>query len=106
MTARIVVAAPRAQVAELRAIACCAEHCPDAPRPPMTPHRCCFVDAGASDAATLTSTPASGVASAPVVAVVPGMRTAPRLTTDRVVAVLGSSRAGPPLFLQVSNLRL
>src|SRR5262249_18069795 len=51
------IAAPRATIAELHAIACCAAHCSDAPRPPMRPHRCCFVESGATDPASTATAP-------------------------------------------------
>ncbi len=105
MTVRVGIAAPRAAIAELRAIACCAAHCPDTPRPPMQPRRCCFVDSGATDpastavapslerpAATATMLPATIAPTAPYGAAL--------VSIDRVAL-----RAGPPPYFDTLRLR-
>jgi hypothetical protein len=104
ITVRTGIAAPRASIAELRAIACCAAHCPDTPRPPMRPNRCCFVDAGATDPASTAvapslERPASIAMTLPAV-VAPIALQGRRVPLDHVLL-----RAGPPPYLDTLRLR-
>lgn len=105
MAARITIAAPRNAVAELRAIVCCMEHCPDGRRPPMTPHRCCFVGSDATDPASTTTVSSLERPDAPALAV-----TIPAVSIEAPVRIvarldLASLRAGPPGFLLTQKLR-
>jgi hypothetical protein len=103
LAVRVGIAAPRATAAELRAIACCARHCPDAPRVPMRPQRCCFVDSGATDPASTTdvrplerpattATVALPASASPVFVACPIARTV-------------AGRIGPPSLLDTLRLR-
>jgi len=96
MTARITVAAPRASMAELRAITCCLAHCPSKPRPPRSPHRCCAVDSAANDPAGTASVPSLERPAMTPLAVLVTMPVvlAPPLAVVRREAP--SLRAGPP----------
>jgi hypothetical protein len=105
MTVRVGIAAPRAAVAELRAIACCAAHCPDTPRPPMQPRRCCFIDSGATDPASTAVAPSlerpTATATILPAASAPTASLAGTLVPiDRV-----ARRAGPPPYLDTLRLR-
>lgn len=104
MTARITLAAPRASMAELRAIACCIEHCPTTPRPPMSPRRCCFVDSAANHPAGTASVPSlerPAMASLGFVVAVPAT-SAPSFAMRREWPSL---RAGPPGYRHTLELR-
>jgi hypothetical protein len=105
LTVRVGIAAPRASIAELRAIACCAAHCPDTPRPPMRPHRCCFVDAGATDPASTATAPSlerpAATAMMLSAAIVPIAPHGSALVSIPRVAL----RAGPPSYLDTLRLR-
>ena len=105
LTVRVGIAAPRTTIAELRAIACCAAHCADTPRPPMRPHRCCFVDSGATDPAT--ARPAQTV-ERPTVAPIALVTTVPAAAFGTPVLVacpLERHRAGPSVVLATQKLR-
>ena len=103
LTVRVGIAAPRASIAELRAIACCAAHCPDAPRPPMRPNRCCFVDSGATDPVSTAATPSL---ERPATTMLPAVITPlmPREVTLVAVDAV-ARRAGPPPWLDALRLR-
>jgi len=97
MMSRSAVAAPAQSISELRAIICCAEHCPkDAPRVPMTPRRCCVVDGAAADPAS-TSPAASLASPAPVLVAV--------LATPVPSPVLAAIEAAPGVRLRAGPLR-
>jgi len=105
LAARITVAAPRAAITELRAVVCCAEHCPKTPRPPMTPRRCCFVDSAANDPASPTAAPSLGrpdAAPLALLAIAPAA-TPPRTSFARLVAT--ALRDGPRAHLDTLKLR-
>ena len=106
MAARITIAAPRASMAELRAVACCLEHCPDAPRRPMTPKRCCFVDSPATDPATTVTVSLAKDSGLVAAAILPAL--VPTLTAsgEPHVNLAAVSRAGPPLFVRIRSLRI
>jgi hypothetical protein len=105
MTARITVAAPRAAMAELRAISCCIAHCPSAkPRPAQMPHRCCAIDAGATDPAGTTTTPSlerPALAPSALLAAMPVIAPAPIVIRLADPAL----RAGPPGHVDTIQLR-
>jgi hypothetical protein len=105
MTVRVGIAAPRAAIAELRAIACCAAHCPDTPRPPMRPNRCCFVESGATDPASAAVAPSlerpTATALVLPAVVAPANRPGGMIVpVDRIAL-----RAGPPTYLDTLRLR-
>lgn len=105
MVARITIAAPRASIAELRALACCRAHCPDTPRPPMTPNRCCFVGSDAGQPASTVQGPSTErPPTAPLAILAP----APLAVTASGVPArrdLASLRAGPRGFPDTLKLR-
>ena len=101
MSARVLVAAPTASIAELRAVACCATHCPAAPARPMRSHRCCIVGSSAADPATpaATSPDASPVLNVVDVAV-------PALATVADCAIVPAPLgADPPGHREILRLR-
>jgi hypothetical protein len=105
VASRIAIAAPQAGIAELRAVICCVEHCPkDAPRPPMTPRRCCAIDGGAGDPASV-----SPLASLAPPATVPVAVLAPAVEPPAVALVAPVAgarlRAGPPPYLRTLQIR-
>jgi hypothetical protein len=101
MTVRVGIAAPKASIAELRAVACCAAHCPDAPRAPMRAKRCCFVDSGASDPVSTAVVPSlDRPAATPIALAAP----VPPPPARSVPVVEIARRAGPPPLL--GTLRL
>jgi hypothetical protein len=104
MTARITVAAPRATVAELRAISCCVAHCPTSkPRPAKMPHRCCAIDAAATDPAGTTTAPSLERPALAPIALVAAM---PAITVAPIVRLAGPAlRAGPPGHVDTIQLR-
>ena len=106
MTARITVAAPRAVIAELRAISCCITHCPTSkPRPAKMPHQCCAIDAAATDPAGTTIAPSlerPALAPLALVATMPAI-TAPAATIVRLAGP--ALRAGPPGHVDIIQLR-
>lgn len=105
LAARTVVAAPRASVAELRAITCCAEHCPMPSRRPMKPLRCCFVESAAADPATATTLrPPTAPATTLVATLAAGDLVAVGARTAAPTLVV--TRAGPPVYLRSLALRL
>ena len=99
------VAAPTAAVAELRAIACCADHCPTSPRGPMTSHRCCFVSTAATDPASTQAAPTLARPDLAPIAfaapLAPVLHPAPQVARADVALV----RAGPPTYLQTLQIR-
>jgi hypothetical protein len=105
LIARLGVAAPRAAMAEIRAAACCAAHCPDEPRRPMTPHHCCSVGSSAADPASVTS--AAPIVGAPATALALALPpSGPALSCDlHVRGDVPSVRAGPPRYLASLQLR-
>jgi hypothetical protein len=105
MTTRIAIAAPRAALAEFRALVCCAEHCPKSPRTPMTPRRCCGVESGATHPASTASAVSVERPTAPLLAL---RSAAPRLMHVQVSArrlVAASRRDGPPGHRDTLELR-
>ena len=106
MTARIAVAAPRAAMAEFRAIACCIAHCPSSkPRPARTPHSCCAIDAGATDPAGTTVPPSlerPAPATLALLAALPVVSAPGRSVVRRTGPSL---RAGPPGHVDTLKLR-
>jgi hypothetical protein len=99
--ARVTVAAPTASLAEFRATACCAEHCPIQSRP-TTPNRCCFVGSPASDPAS--TAPTLGL-DAPVLGATIAVLPYPVVAPVAVALVdVAAVRAGPPPWLR--SLRL
>ena len=106
MTARITVAAPRAAMAELRAISCCIAHCPSSkPRPAKMPHQCCAIDAAATDPAGTTTAPSlerPALAPLALVAAMPVIA-APAVTIVRLAGP--ALRAGPPGHVDTIQLR-
>ena len=106
MTARITIAAPRAAMAELRAISCCIAHCPSSkPRPARMPHQCCAIDAAATDPAGTTIAPSlerPPLAPLALVAAIPTLA-AP---VGTMVGLAGPGlRAGPPGHVDTIQLR-
>ena len=106
MTARITVAAPRATMAELRAISCCIAHCPTSkPRPAKMPHQCCSIDAAATDPAGTTTAPSLERPALAPIALVAAM---PVVTVPApiVIRLAGAAlRAGPPGHVDTLKLR-
>jgi hypothetical protein len=106
MTARITVAAPRAAMAELRAISCCIAHCPTSKsRPAKVPHQCCSIDAAATHPAGTTTAPSlerPALAPVALVAAMPAI-TAPAATIVRLAGP--ALRAGPPGHVDTIQLR-
>jgi hypothetical protein len=106
MTARITVAAPRAAMAELRAISCCIAHCPTSkPRPAKMPHQCCAIDAAATDPAGTTTAPSlerPALAPLALVAAMPVIRR-PAATIVRLAGP--ALRAGRPGTSTPSSFR-
>ena len=106
MTARITIAAPRAVMAELRAISCCIAHCPSSkPRPAKMPHQCCAIDAAATDPAGTNTAPSlerPALAPIALVAAMPVI-TAPAVTIVRLAGP--ALRAGPPGHVDTIQLR-
>jgi hypothetical protein len=105
LTGRIAVAAPRAAITELRAIACCVAHCPNGPRPARAPRQCCAVSSDANAPASETPTsslerPATALLalSSPVCPLAAPVGTFVR--RDLVMR-----RAGPPALLDTLKLR-
>jgi hypothetical protein len=105
MTARITVAAPRASMAEIRAIVCCMKHCPDEPRRPMTPHRCCSVESAADDPAGTTPAASLERPAATPLATLAAMPLLPAPTSRIALREAPPLRAGPPGFLDTQKLR-
>ena len=105
MVARTTVAAPKASTAELRALACCVAHCPDMPRRPMTPQRCCFVGSDAGHPASTVQAPSLERPSASLLAIL----SPASITVTRVRIAgrhdLASLRAGPSGFPDTLKLR-
>ena len=106
MTARITIAAPRAAMAELRAISCCIAHCPSSkPRPAKMPHQCCSIDAAATDPAGTTTAPSLERPALAPIALVAAM---PVVTVPApiVIRLAGAAlRAGPPGHVDTLKLR-
>ena len=106
MTARITIAAPRAAMAELRAISCCVAHCPSSkPRPAKMPHQCCAIDAAATDPAGTTTAPSLERPALAPIALVAAM---PVVTVPApiVIRLAGAAlRAGPPGHVDTLKLR-
>ena len=106
MTARITIAAPRAAMAELRAISCCIAHCPSSkPRPAKMPHQCCSIDVAATDPAGTTTAPSverPALAPLALVAAMPAI-TAPAVMIVRLAGP--ALRAGPPGHVDTIQLR-
>jgi len=93
-------------MAQLRAVTCCAAHCPTGPARPMIPNRCCFVgspaaDPAASGGSTVLERPAATVL-ALTVPVAPAVASVPAILRSAIAAV----RAGPPTYLRSLSLRL
>jgi hypothetical protein len=106
VTTRSVIAAPTATIVAFRALACCAEHCPKAPRRPMAPRQCCFVDSAASDpASTGTTLDVERPAAVPMAVVLPAAASvAQRVLLPRTDAAV--VRAGPPLYLHLLQIQV
>jgi hypothetical protein len=105
IVARTTVALPRASTAELRAVTCCLAHCPDMPRPPMTPKRCCFVGSDAGDPASTAQGPSLERPSPSLLAILgPAPATGARICGP-ARRDLASLRAGPPGFPDTLKLR-
>jgi len=106
MTARITVAAPRAAVAELRAISCCIAHCPASkPRPAKMPHQCCAIDARASDPAGTSTVPSLERPALAPIALLSPMPAMP-VPAGTIASLDGPSlRAGPPGHVDTLKLR-
>lgn len=102
MTVRAGIAAPKASIAELRAVACCASHCPDGPRPPMRTKRCCFVDSGATDPASTAIAPSFDRPAATPIAL-PAPIARPPVRVAQVAD--GARGAGPPPHVDTLRLR-
>ncbi|HXJ33620.1 MAG TPA: hypothetical protein VMS22_06210 [Candidatus Eisenbacteria bacterium] len=106
VTARTTVAAPQTLVTQLRAVTCCADHCPKKPARPLTPNRCCFVGSPAADPASSGGTTMlERPASAPIATVSPSLPAVAGAVTD-FRGELAAVRAGPPPYLRTHSLRL
>lgn len=100
---RSVYAVPSAAAAHLKAVECCAKHCPHGPHG-LPADRCCHVTPSATDAATLTATaslqPAVLATDLPPAAV--AMRGAWRVRPAPMAWDAGRHR----LFITLRSLRL
>jgi hypothetical protein len=105
MTGRIAVAAPRAAIAELRAIACCVTHCPEGPRPARAPHRCCAIGSDANAPASQAAAPSLERPAAPPLASLAPMPPLAVALGTLVRRELVMLRAGPPALLATQKLR-
>ena len=103
LSVRVTVAAPRAAAEELRAAACCIEHCPPAQRRPMQAKRCCGLGSDASDPGTL-----SPVAHGPGPDVLlTSLPAPPAIRSSDVVVTLASvaMTTGPPPYRRTQKLQ-